>query len=199
MPLPRYLVPVAAALIIAGLVAAVVVAINNKPDAVTTSGPADSRGIADLLALKADAEKLAIEGKLAEAHAKYQELFVKAEGRKIESLQWDILERAKDAQDRIYATLLIQQEAKVLASRASTRPGGGYAAWSMADAKARESQISTTQSAGTQPGAATGAVVLRADPSVPATSSATTSPSTQVAQPPLPKPKRFVVRRMTPD
>ena len=62
MPLPRYLVPVAAALNIAGLVAAVVVAINNKPGAVTTSTPADSRGIADLLALKADAEKLAIGG-----------------------------------------------------------------------------------------------------------------------------------------
>src|SRR5688500_12815237 len=100
MPLPRLVVPVAAALIVAGLVA-----LHDEPQRATNSGPAvGGGGIADLLAIKADAESLAIAGKLPEAHARYQELFIKAEGRNLGSLNWDILERAKDAQDRIYAT-----------------------------------------------------------------------------------------------
>ncbi|HEX8912498.1 MAG TPA: hypothetical protein VF796_09065, partial [Humisphaera sp.] len=58
---------------------------------------------ADILKLKADAEALVLDDRLKEAHAKYRQIWALAAGRRFRSpLLWDILERVKVDQDRIY-------------------------------------------------------------------------------------------------
>ena len=71
---------------------------------------AEMRANADLLALKSEAEALAIEGRLDEAHARYRRLQELAVGRDIKDpLLWDIMERAKLDQDNVYMLLLRKQ------------------------------------------------------------------------------------------
>jgi hypothetical protein len=71
---------------------------------------AEMRANADLLALKSEAEAMAIEGKLEESHAKYRKLQELAVGRDIKDpLLWDIMERAKLDQDNVYMLLLRKQ------------------------------------------------------------------------------------------
>ena len=71
---------------------------------------AEMRANADLLALKSEAEALAIEGRLEESHAKYRKLQELAVGRDInDPLLWDIMERAKLDQDNVYMLLLRKQ------------------------------------------------------------------------------------------
>src|SRR5882762_9656899 len=84
--------------------------------------------VKEIVAIKAEAERLAIEGKLAEAHAKYQQIEQMVAGRRIrESAVWDLTERAKADQDRVFALLLSEMEAKMVArTAAATRPTTRY-------------------------------------------------------------------------
>jgi hypothetical protein len=60
-----------------------------------------------IIALKSEAEGFAIEGKLAEAHAKYREMERLIGGRKMKDASlFDIIEAARGDQDRIYKMLL---------------------------------------------------------------------------------------------
>src|SRR5258706_14611465 len=80
--------------------------------------------VKEIAAIKAEAERLAIEGKLAEAHAKYQQIEQTVAGRRIrESAVWDLTERAKADQDRVYSLLLSEMEGKIAAA---TRPSTRY-------------------------------------------------------------------------
>jgi hypothetical protein len=80
----------------------------------------------DLLELKSEAEALAIEGKLDEAHAKYRELQKRAAGRVIkDGLLWDVMERAQVDQDRIYTLLLDRAQAANPPEQAMPKPGTG--------------------------------------------------------------------------
>src|SRR5688572_23921641 len=70
-----------------------------------------------ILTLKGEAEKLAIAGELADAHAKYQEIEKIAAGRKLtDTALWDLTERAKHDQDRIYAMLTSERAAQTEAA-----------------------------------------------------------------------------------
>src|SRR5215208_1247547 len=83
--------------------------------------------VQEIAAIKAEAERLAIEGKLAEAHAKYQQIEQRIAGRRIrESAVWDLTERAKADQDRVFALLLSEMEARMAGSAAATRPTTRY-------------------------------------------------------------------------
>src|SRR3954469_17495996 len=84
--------------------------------------------VQEIAAIKAEAERLVIEGKLAEAHAKYQQIEQRAAGRRIrESAVWDLTERAKADQDRVYALLLSEMESKIIArNAAATQPATRY-------------------------------------------------------------------------
>src|SRR5207253_2729070 len=60
--------------------------------------------VKEIASIKGEAERLAIEGKLAEAHRKYQQIEQMVAGRRIrESAVWDLTERAKADQDRVYS------------------------------------------------------------------------------------------------
>ena len=69
-----------------------------------------SDNLAELLKLKNEAEALAIDNKLAEAHAKYRELFLKGQVQINNPAYWDLMERAKIQQDWIYRILLSQHD-----------------------------------------------------------------------------------------
>ena len=115
--LHRFLVPIAAAIVILGIVVALILTLQHKEGGRTAvSQPATSTDLAELLDLKNQAEKLAIDNKLAEAHAKYRELFLRAQGHDIKDpAYWDLMERAKIDQDWIYRILLSQRDpARVL-------------------------------------------------------------------------------------
>src|SRR5437773_10579011 len=112
--LHRLLVPLAAGVVVLGVFVAVAIALSQK-----RGGSAPAAGwteLSELVSIKNDAESLAIEGKLPEAHAKYRELFARAQGHDIKDpAYWDLMERAKLDQDRIYVILLAQQDpARVL-------------------------------------------------------------------------------------
>src|SRR2546430_1307494 len=80
--------------------------------------------VKEIVAIKAEAERLAIAGKLAEAHARYQQIEQMVAGRRIrESAVWDLTERAKADQDRVYSLLLSEMEGKIAAA---TRPSTRY-------------------------------------------------------------------------
>src|SRR4051794_15528068 len=84
--------------------------------------------VQEIAAIKAEAERLAIEGRLPEAHAKYQQIEQRVAGRRIrESAVWDLTERAKADQDRVYALLLSEMESKIIArNAAATQPATRY-------------------------------------------------------------------------
>src|SRR5829696_4176874 len=83
--------------------------------------------VQEIAAIKAEAERLAIEGKLAESHAKYQQIEQRIAGRRIrESAVWDLTERAKADQDRVFTLLLSEMEAKMARNAAATRPTTRY-------------------------------------------------------------------------
>lgn len=72
---------------------------------------ADEAKNLDLLKLKSEAEELVVAGKLQEAHAKYRQLTSMAAGRVFRGpLLWDILERAKVDQDRVYWILMARMD-----------------------------------------------------------------------------------------
>ena len=123
MRLHRFLVPAAAAVALVGMIVALSVSLH-RPGTSSSSKPDD---FSDLLALKNEAEALVIEHKLPEAHAKYRELFAKAQGRDIinakNTLNWDLLERAKQDQDNVYHMLLLQQQTEVNAALRSSTGG----------------------------------------------------------------------------
>lgn len=86
-------------------------AIPPPPRGNTASFAADEARNADLLLLKSEAEALAIAGRLEEAHAKYRQMTGLASGREFHGpLLWDILERAKVDQDRVYWILLSRMD-----------------------------------------------------------------------------------------
>ncbi len=71
-----------------------------------------------MVALKAEAERMALAGKLQEAHAKYSELEQFAGGRAIkDSGIHEIVERAKQDQDQLYGLLLMKAQNELLAQR----------------------------------------------------------------------------------
>jgi hypothetical protein len=97
-----------AALVIVGLLSRNRGGVRQPGDRSVTS--AEMRANADLLALKSEAEALAIQGNLEEAHAKYRRLQELAVGRDIKDpLLWDVMERAKLDQDNVYMLLLRKQ------------------------------------------------------------------------------------------
>lgn len=72
----------------------------------------------ELVQLKADAERLAISGDLAGAHAKYQELEKRLAGRQIkDSRLWDLTERIKQDQDRVFGLLMLEVENRIARER----------------------------------------------------------------------------------
>src|SRR6185436_333327 len=81
---------------------------SSRKDAFT------SEQVQEIAAIKAEAERLVIDGKLAEAHAKYQQIEQRVAGRRIrESAVWDLTERAKADQDRVFMLLLSEMEARM--------------------------------------------------------------------------------------
>lgn len=113
MRLHRFLIPLAAGIILLGLFGALGIALTrgSSSGAASTTAPLSAAEVSELLAIKNEAEALAIADKLPEAHAKYRELFTRAQGRDIKDPAfWDLLERAKIDQDRIYVILLSQHD-----------------------------------------------------------------------------------------
>src|SRR5688500_16798322 len=95
----RLAVVALACLIVVGLVVALVMVPVRR-----TMEAADVR---ELLALKSEAEALAVAGKLEDAHAKYRELADRGVGYKVDDpIAWDLIDRAKSDQDRIFTLLL---------------------------------------------------------------------------------------------
>jgi hypothetical protein len=84
---------------------------------------------AELLAVKAEAESLTVAGRLAEAHAVYRRLADRTVGRTFAGrLTWDLAERAKSEQDRVYWILLSNARGADLAffrGRGGTADGPG--------------------------------------------------------------------------
>jgi hypothetical protein len=82
----------------------------------TTDADAASADIADILALKAEAEALVLSDRLPEAHATYRRLTALAVGRDLRGrLSWDLLERAKVDQDRVFWIILTRTRGAQLA------------------------------------------------------------------------------------
>ncbi len=88
----------------------------------------------ELIAIKSQAESLAIDGKLHEAHATYRELSNRIAGHKIKDpFFWDVFDRARVDQDRIYTMILDEQwtkktqdtEQAAAAEQVIDIPGGG--------------------------------------------------------------------------
>jgi hypothetical protein len=80
--------------------------------------------IQQIALVKSEAEALAIAGKLPESHARYQQIEQLIAGRRIrDTALWDLVERAKYDQDRIYSLILSEHEAEVAQrAAAATRP-----------------------------------------------------------------------------
>ena len=111
MRLHRLLVPLAAGVVVLGVFVAVAIALSQKHGGGGGAASAGWTELSELVSIKNEAESLAIEGKLPEAHAKYRELFARAQGHDIKDpAYWDLMERAKMDQDRIYMILLAQQD-----------------------------------------------------------------------------------------
>src|SRR5439155_16570155 len=107
--------------VLALVVIAMVIVLLVRPGARDAFTPQQVKEIA---AIKGEAERLAFEGKLAEAHAKYQQIEQMVAGRRIrDSAVWDLTERAKADQDRVYSLLLSEMEGKIAAA---TRPSTRY-------------------------------------------------------------------------
>jgi len=84
--------------------------------------------MAEIVKMKSDAEKLALDGNLDAAHAKYRELEQRLVGRNIKDpLFWDILERTKVDKDRIYTILLDKAQSQFPPEKVMPTPGPGKA------------------------------------------------------------------------
>ncbi len=101
------------------IVAMFVVRARNSPVSATPQRQShDDPSAVRIIALKGQAEQLVIEGRTNEAHEKYREIERLVAGKHVaDTGLWDMLERAKQDQDRVYAILLAQQENQLLASR----------------------------------------------------------------------------------
>src|SRR5215213_9337916 len=121
MPL-KHRISIAAACAALVIIAALALWIHSR-----TKDAFTAQQVQEIAAIKAEAERLAIEGKLAEAHAKYQQIEQRIAGRRIrESAVWDLTERAKADQDRVFTLLLSEMEAKMAGNAAATRPTTRY-------------------------------------------------------------------------
>jgi len=117
------IVAVLVGLLLTACVAAVVAwAVRAGAGASGAAVPADDRQLSELLpkiiALKNDAERLAIGGDLVAAHERYRQIEQLVGGRRIkDSALWDLAERAKQDQDRVYDLLLTRLQNELLAQR----------------------------------------------------------------------------------
>ena len=192
MRLHRFLVPLAAAIVFLGIFIALGIALHTQAPTATT---------AELLELKGQAEALAIDNKLPEAHAKYRELFSRVQGRDIKDPAfWDLIERAKIDQDWIFRIMLAQRDpARVLtpplpatAPNAATVP-----ATTRSFVELHPPYQTATTAPATQMADARGVSALNA-----ATTQATTFPSPRsnaVALTLLPVPRHFKISRTPSD
>lgn len=156
----------------------------------TAAFAANERENADLLKLKAEAEELTLSGRLREAHAKYRQLAALGNGRAFKSpLMWDIMERAKVDQDRVYWILMAQMEG---ADKAFANGAPGLTPNPLLNSPVQATQPTTSSTAEeSQPssspapnafwsgGPATAPAALR--PSLPGETLPTTRPSTTPA------------------
>src|SRR5437762_12688302 len=112
----------AIAALAAMIIALVIVVVRPGRDALS------AEEVREIAKIKGEAERLVIEGKLAEAHGKYQLIEEKMAGRRIkDTAVWDLVERAKGDQDRVYSLLLSEMEEKLVEkSVAATRPTSRY-------------------------------------------------------------------------
>ena len=110
----------AAAVVLLLLTVAIAVVRHRPAPLATTHSPqaqADPMAIR-IVELKGQAERLVIDGRTSEAHEKYREIERLVAGKHIaDTGLWDMLERAKQDQDRVYGILLAQQENQLLANR----------------------------------------------------------------------------------
>jgi hypothetical protein len=207
--LHRFLVPLAAGVVVLGVFVAVAIALNQKRAAAASTGWTE---LSELVSIKNQAEELAIEGKLPEAHAKYRELFARAQGHDIKDpAYWDLMERAKLDQDRIYVILLAQQDpARVLtpplpSNGATTEATSAPATTpSFVDVHPpyRGLKPATTRSASDTAAPTLLAAAASPAPSTPASAPVAGSlpgPAAAVAMANLPEPKHFKIARRTPD
>src|SRR5687768_17853328 len=103
---PLILYSILAALIVIAVSLSIILFVFTR-----NRNPFSSDEIQRIAETKSQAEQLAIAGKLAESHAKYQEIEQLIAGRRIrDSALWDLTERAKSDQDRIYALILSELE-----------------------------------------------------------------------------------------
>jgi hypothetical protein len=124
----RSAVIILAALFVAGSVAGWSVATRATPVAAdASSGDAPPAADVDLLAAKGEAQALAVSGRLADAHAAYRGLAARTVGREFRGpLTWDLAERVKSEQDRLYWIIMTRTRGADLAffrGRAPTSVG----------------------------------------------------------------------------
>src|SRR2546429_5634811 len=85
-----------------------------SPAKTSTADPWEQENYSKIIELKSDAERLAIAGKLPEAHEKYRQIMLLVAGRRIKDpLLFDEVEQCKTDQDRIYAVILKTMEQSV--------------------------------------------------------------------------------------
>jgi hypothetical protein len=188
----RLLVPLAAAVVLTGIFFALRMALHsNEPD------------MAELLALKSQAEALAIENKLPEAHAKYRELLSRAEGHDSKDRAfWDLMERVQNDQEWVYRILLAQRDpARVLtpplpATGASTMPVASVpSATTQSFVEVHPPYQGVTTAPATVPAVARGG----ANPTTETTQATTLPSGTAVVLRELPDPKHFKIARASSD
>ncbi len=196
MRLHRLLVPLAAAVVVVGIsIALVIVLHSSKEGGTAASNPVPPDNLAELLKLKNEAEALAIDNKLAEAHAKYRELFLKGQGQINNPAYWDLMERAKIQQDWIYRILLSQHDP----AQVMTPPlPGATNATATAPATTRSFVEVHPPYAGVATAPSTGAA--RHDTgNGGATTHATSGPATHAVAPALHEPKHLQITRRIAD
>jgi hypothetical protein len=206
--LHRFLVPAAAAIVLIGVLAVLVVALKRPdaphptPDVAERARPQlTSEEVGELLKLKSEAEALVIQHKLAEAHAKYREFFIRAQGREVGPKDmhfWDLLERAKNDQDYVFRLLLAEQvpAAALNAGQPATRPAG--ASTLPATTQSFVDTYPPYRNLTTRPATAASAAATPASSPASTTDAATGAlPSAQAAAilASLPEPKRIKVTR----
>ncbi len=132
-----------------------------------------------VVALKSQAEALAIDGKLAEAHARYREIEKLIGGRQVKDpTLFDIVEVARADQDRIYKIMLAQME-KAAGTRPAVEEPGEKLAQAAAQAPARVTFPAP-------PAAAPGTGAPAAATSAPAAPPAASAPASLTVAAPVP-------------
>jgi hypothetical protein len=210
--LHRFLVPLAAGVVVLGVFVAVAIALIQKRGG--GAAPTGWTEVGELVSIKNQAESLAIEGKLPEAHAKYRELFARAQGHDIKDpAYWDLMERAKLDQDRIYVILLAQQDpARVLtpplpnSTPATGATGSPATTQSFVDVhppyeglKPATTRSTSASDSGARPLLAAAAAPAPSAPSTAPVAGSLPGPAAAVAMANLPEPKHFKIARRTPD